>query len=91
MALICAIYLPACLLQDRKLDISLNLPPVLSTDPTFLHYAYTTKTGTLATLTGSVNALGKCFEGFVSQATGATSAELEASQRYTDNATLVSC
>lgn len=84
--------MPACLLQDRKLDISLNLPPVLSTDPTFLHYAYTTKTGTLATLTGSVNALGKCFEGFVSQAVpGATSAELEASQRYTDNATLVSC
>ena len=84
--------MPACLLQDRKLDISLNLPPVLSTDPTFLHYAYTTKTGTLATLTGSVNALEKCFEGFVSQAVpGGTSAELEASQRYTDNATLLSC
>lgn len=90
--MICAINLPACLLQDRKLDISLNLPLVLSTDPTFLHYAYTTKTGTLATLTGSVNALGKCFEGFVSQAVPrATSAELEASQRYTDNARLVSC
>lgn len=72
--------------QDRKLDISLNAPAVLSSDPIFFRYAYASSTGTLATLASSIYAFGQCFEGLVSQAfPGSTNAEAEASQRYHTN------
>lgn len=80
---VCSMQSAIAHLQDRKLDLSLSLPPVHNNDPVFLRYAYNTSTGTLATFASSINAFGRCFEGLISQAIpGAFHAEVETNARY---------